>query len=75
MSPRRGGSQVPAAPAWRAHGWDAACYGASMAITADRRRALEMLAGSESVMRAHGFTVGLLAGSCAPASPSPLRRT
>jgi hypothetical protein len=38
-----------------------------MAITADQRRALDMLAGSphgatETVLRAHGFTVGLLAG-------------
>jgi hypothetical protein len=38
-----------------------------MAIAADQRWALDMLAGSprgvtESVMLAHGFTVGLLAG-------------
>jgi hypothetical protein len=41
------------------------CYRASMAITADQRRALEMLAGSplgatEAIMLAHGFTNAML---------------
>jgi hypothetical protein len=55
----------PAVPELRALSHGTACYGASMAITADQREALRMLAGSpngstESIMLAHGFAIGML---------------